>query len=183
MERMFIYFVLAALSLLVLACIASTIHYALRTYLQFRGKRLVVCPEAGKYVAVEVDAARAATTVEPELRLRSCTRWPERADCDQACVWQIEHAPEDCLVRTMANSWYEGRACVFCGRPIGEINWHEHAPALMAPDRHTVAWDEVAPEQLPEVFQTHLPVCWNCHVAESFRGAHPNLVVERPWVH
>ena len=27
---------------------------------------------------------------------------------------------------------------------------------------------------------THLPVCWNCHIAESFRREHPELVVDRP---
>ena len=35
-------------------------------------------------------------------------------------------------------------------------------------------------EQLPEIFATHQPVCWNCHIAESFRRLHPELVTDRP---
>jgi hypothetical protein len=26
----------------------------------------------------------------------------------------------------------------------------------------------------------HWPVCWSCHMSETFRRAHPELVVERP---
>jgi hypothetical protein len=25
------------------------------------------------------------------------------------------------------------------------------------------------------------PVCWSCHIAESFRRTHPELIVDRPW--
>jgi hypothetical protein len=25
-----------------------------------------------------------------------------------------------------------------------------------------------------------LPVCWNCHIAQTFRRVHPELVVVRP---
>src|SRR5947209_4292504 len=163
---MFIYFIVVTLALLVLACVASLVYETVRAYLQFRGKRLVVCPETQKYVTVEVDAQHAAataTTNEPELKLASCTRWPERADCDQACLWQIEHAPEDCLVHTLVNDWYAGKLCVFCAKPIGAINWHEHQPALLAPDHRTVQWIDIVPEQLPDIFKTHLPVCWNCY--------------------
>jgi hypothetical protein len=32
---------------------------------------------------------------------------------------------------------------------------------------------------LLDVFSTHRPVCWNCHVTETFRRLHPELVVDR----
>jgi len=35
-------------------------------------------------------------------------------------------------------------------------------------------------EKLQEVLRTDWPVCWNCHVAETFRREHPELVVNRP---
>ena len=35
-------------------------------------------------------------------------------------------------------------------------------------------------EKLQEVLATHWPVCWNCHVAETFRREHPELVAHRP---
>ncbi len=191
MERVFVYFLVAAVALVALSVVAYTLYTFVRqlvaTYLKFRGQRVVVCPETRDYVAVEVDAARAARSAvaegAPELRLQACTRWPARAGCDQDCLSQIERAPEDCAVRTILADYFRNTDCVLCGRAIGEINWHEHKPAFMRPDHVTVDWRDVPPEQLPGVFVTHQPVCWNCHVASSFAAAHPDLVVERPWVH
>jgi len=56
---------------------------ALRAYLNSRGKRLVTCPETQKPEAVDVDAGETALGVffaEPTLRLKKCSRWPERQD-------------------------------------------------------------------------------------------------------
>jgi hypothetical protein len=178
---------IAAAALIVLYLTASALWRTLarfaRSYLLYRGQRVVVCPESRRYVAVEVDALRAASTAaegETELRLRSCTRWPERLDCEQNCVHQIENAPEDCAVRKMLADFYEGRRCVVCQQPFGEIHWDDHKPALLRPeDRRTFGWRDLAPETLPEVLETHLPVCWNCHVAVAFRREHPELVTDR----
>ncbi len=55
----------------------------------YRGKRHVNCPETRTAVEVGFDALRAAFTGlsgKPKLRLASCTRWPARANCDQACI-------------------------------------------------------------------------------------------------
>ena len=84
-------------------------------------------------------------------------------------------------MRVILTTWYAGKSCARCGKPVGEINWLAHKPALMSPERRTFEWAEVAPEQLPEVLATHRPVCWSCHLAEVFRREHPELVVERPW--
>jgi len=43
-----------------------------------------------------------------------------------------------------------------------------------------VQWNEVTPDKLPELFATHLPVCCNCHIAETFRREYPERVVVRP---
>jgi hypothetical protein len=153
-------------------------------YLKFRGTRLITCPETKAPAAVEVDAKHAAATAflgQPALRLQDCSRWPERRDCDQACLKQIEAAPADCLVRTILTRWYEGKVCVLCRKPFGDIAWSLHKPALMNAERQTVEWHEVRPEQVPQVLATHLPVCWDCHIVETFRRLHPELVVERPW--
>jgi hypothetical protein len=50
----------------------------------------------------------------------------------------------------------------------------------MSPDGRTMEWGEVRVEDLPEVLRTHRPVCWNCHVAESFRRQYPDLVIDAP---
>jgi hypothetical protein len=76
--------------------------------------------------------------------------------------------------------WYQGKKCVYCGKAFGEINWFDHKPALVSPERLTVEWTEVPPEQIPKVLTNHKPVCWNCHIIESFRHDYPELVVDRP---
>jgi hypothetical protein len=155
----------------------------LRAYFRFRGKRLVTCPETHKTEAVDVSAREAglgAFLNEPTLRLDTCSRWPERKECGQECLQQIEADPEKCLVWNTVAKWYEGKSCVFCHKPIGPLQHLDHAPALLGPDFRTAEWKGIRPEQLPEVFATHQPVCWNCHIAESFRRLHPNLVTDRP---
>jgi hypothetical protein len=144
---------------------------ALRAYRRFGGTRVVTCPETGCAVAVEVDKGHAAATYaigEPDLRLTSCSRWPEREGCGQECLSQIEASPDGCLVRNMLIEWYQGSACAFCGMEIPEIHWHDHKPALVTPDGKTI------------VLATHQRVCWNCHTAQSFRARFPGLAVERP---
>jgi hypothetical protein len=154
-----------------------------RAYVSFRGQRVVTCPETLQPAGVEVDATHAALTAyrgRLDLRLRTCSRWPERESCGQECLRQIEAAPAECLVRTMLNAFYLGERCAFCGKPFGTIHWHDHKPGLVSPQGRTTEWHEVAAEELPKVLETHRPVCWNCHVAETFRREHPELVVERP---
>ena len=153
-----------------------------RAYFTYRGKRVVTCPETKQTVAVDVNATEAAAGAflsEPTLRLSTCTRWPEREDCGQDCLKQIEADPANCLVWNIVAKWYEGKSCVFCGKPIGPLHHLDHVPALLEPSFKTVEWKQVSPEQLPKVFTTCQPVCWNCHVTESFRRIHPELVTER----
>ena len=177
-----------ALIWLVIALLALAAGYlAFRSvwaYFKLRGKRLVTCPETQKPVAVDLDAlhlARDAAFGPLHLRLSECSRWPERQGCGQECLRQIEAAPQGCLVRRIVAEWYAGKTCVICGKPVDTAEqWVGHVPALLNPDKKTVYWNGLAPEKLPEVFQTHSPVCWSCHIAETFRREHPDLVVDRP---
>jgi hypothetical protein len=159
----------------------------LRTYRKFGGMRVITCPETGCPAAVEVDKKHAAATTflqegQTELRLASCSRWPEREGCGQECLAQIEAAPEGCLVRSMLIAWYRGSTCAFCQKEISEIHWSDNKPAILTPDGRTIEWAEVRPEDLPGVFATHRRVCWNCHIAQSFRAQFPGLAIERPVV-
>lgn len=156
---------------------------AVRLYLRLRGKRIVSCPETKQAAAVRVAAGKAAleTTVHtPHLRLSECSRWPEKQACGQECLKQIEEAPKACLVWTIINQWYRGQECVYCRKPFDELHWHDHRPALRNEERKTIQWSEVPAEKLQEVLRTHKPVCWSCHIAETFRREHPELVVDRP---
>lgn len=176
-------YILGVLAVAVLLGVVFELTRALRTYFKFRGKRIVSCPENRKPAAVSVAAGKAAleaTLHSPHLELSECSRWPEMAHCGQQCLSQIQEAPQACLVSNIVNRWYEGKNCVYCHKPFGEIHWHDHPPALVSEQRKTKQWNEVPLEQLQQTLATHLPVCWNCHVAETFRREHPELVTDRP---
>jgi hypothetical protein len=162
---------------------AAAVAALVSAFLRWRGTRLVRCPETRRPVAVRLDLPHvvlSSLVAETDLRLKDCTRWPERRDCGQECLPQIARAPEDCRVVHIVGEWYHGKHCVYCGEPFDVIRWHDRQPAVRSPQGVTLQWSELAPETLPEVFATHAPVCWNCHIAESFRREHPELVVERP---
>lgn len=153
-----------------------------RAFFEFRGQRLVTCPETSKPAAVEIAAGEAAAGAflsEPTLHLKECSRWPERQSCGEECLQQIEADPEKCLVWNIVAKWYEGKACVFCRKPIRPLSRADHAPALLGKDFRTTEWKNMLPEDLPEIFATHQPVCWDCHIAETFRRMHPELVIDR----
>jgi len=143
------------------------------------GKRLITCPENHETAAVDLNIIN--TFIGP-LRLSDCSRWPEKAGCDQACLSQIATAPSDCLVRNIVAAWYAGKRCAVCNGEIGPVVWHERPPALWSPDGTSREWTAVAAEELPNIFATHAPLCWICHLAMSFRREHPELVIERPRV-
>jgi hypothetical protein len=158
---------------------------AARTYLKYLGKSLVTCPEMRKPAAVHVNGGKAARDVlegkHVRIRLDQCSHWPERESCGQQCLSQIENDPEGCSVWSIVQQWYRGRSCAYCRQPIEKIHWHDHRPALLSPEKKTVQWSEVPAEKLPEVLETHVPVCWSCHMAETFRREHPERIVDRPW--
>jgi hypothetical protein len=177
--RIFLLVVIALAALWV----AYRVFEGLRSFRVFgRGKRLVTCPETKEVVAVETDGRHIALTSAigvTELQLKRCSRWPERQDCGQECLAQIEIAPHDCLVRSVVDRWYADKNCVYCGKAIGKVDWANHQPALMDHNRATVQWNEVPPERIPELLARCWPVCWNCHISESFRRAFPSMVIER----
>ncbi len=157
---------------------------AVRAYLRMRGRRIVVCPETNLPASVEVDAAHAAVSAlweKADVQLCGCSRWPERHECDQACTAQIRVAPEDTRVLTMLKRWYAGKSCAICKRAIAPLHRMDPKPGLLNVASHEVlTWDDVPAEQLPAMLQSHLPVCVNCQVAETFRRQFPDLALDRP---
>jgi hypothetical protein len=176
-------YILLVLAVAALAAVAFELKRASRAYLKFRGERIITCPENHQPAAVRVAAGKAAleaTLHDPHLNLSECSRWPEKAGCGQECLSQIREDPAGCLVSNIVNHWYAGKSCVFCHKPFGEIHWHDHPPALLDAHRKTVQWNEVPVENLQQTLASHWPVCWNCHIAETFRQQHPELVTDRP---
>jgi hypothetical protein len=76
-----------------------------------------------------------------------------------------------------------GTPCAFCRRPIVQTAFLDHYAALLQPDGTTVEWPAVAPERLRGALSTDPPVCWDCHIAETFRRLYPELVTDRPSRH
>lgn len=166
----------------VLAALYFLVPPVLGAFIKFRGKRVITCPETRKPAAVEVDSGHAALTAllgDADLRLKSCSRWPERQDCGQECLLQVALAPHDCLARTMLEDWYHGKTCVLCRVKFHDIGWSDHKPALLGPAGNIVEWPDVPAEQLPDVFSTHQPVCWDCAVTSSLMRSYPEVAVDR----
>lgn len=64
-------------------------------YKRYSGSRPVACPQDQQPAAVSIDARHAAATGMdgcPDLRLCDCTYWPERSNCDRACLSQAVQA-------------------------------------------------------------------------------------------
>jgi hypothetical protein len=176
--------ILATIIVLAVGAIVFGLTVALRTFVKYRGERVITCPETHQAAAVHVDATKAARQAifgKSYVRLDQCTRWPERQNCGQDCLSQVNADPAACLVWNMVDQWYRGKSCAYCQKPFANIHWHDRHPALLAPDHTCVQWNEVPPEKLPEVFESYLPVCWNCYIAETFRQKNPEKVLDRTW--
>jgi len=174
--------------ILSIACVAILLlAYAIRQTIKFRayqGKMLVTCPETGKPAAVKVATWRgilAGLVGQHRVRLCACSGWPEREGCEQDCLCQIEANPEAHKAWTIAAKWFEGKKCVYCGTAISSVKHLDRRPALLSVERETRQWDQVPTEELPEALWGSQPVCWSCHVAESFKREFPDRVTYRPW--
>jgi hypothetical protein len=172
------------LTTLVLAIAAWASWYvivAVRTHRRLAGVRVVICPETGKDAAVRldwVDAAMAtAADDKPDLRLADCSRWATRGRCDEPCVPQA--AAQSTRVTSIVDRWEARSHCALCGKPVTDAPFIGHHAGLLSPDGRTTEWTDVAAENLPKALDTRRAICWNCHVAETFRREHPELVTDR----
>ena len=121
------------------------------TYFQYRGKRIVTCPETLEPEAVDLAAGKAAISAFSgglELRIEQCSRWPERRDCGQECLDQIRADPDNYLVWNIVSHWYEGQSCALCHKHFGRLH-HLDPPALMRPDQKTIEWNSSRPSNFP----------------------------------
>lgn len=173
--------------IIVAALVAVAVYFGVRYFVRssgrFGGSRVVTCPETGKQATVEVDTRRAALTSlvgQTDIRLENCWRWPLNEGCGQECLLQLDVAPDACLVRSVLAKSLRGKKCAFCERPFAEMDLFDHQPALFKPEGITVEWKEIPISGVNEAMSNYLPVCWNCHIAQTFYREHPELVVERP---
>ena len=173
-----------SIALLLVTAIFLGIRYFVRVCLRYGGAQRIVCPETGKAAMVEVDILRAGLTSavgQPDIRLKSCWRWPLNENCGQECLTQLDGPPANCLVRGVLSKWYHSKFCVYCGKQFNEIALTDHKPAVETADGSLLEWEQVTINDFQKALSTFVPVCWDCYIAQSFRRDHPELVVYRPW--
>jgi hypothetical protein len=169
---------------LTIALVLAGLWRAASVWRRFRETRLVTCPATGQTAAVKMNASHAAFSAvvedRPDLHFADCSRWSTGHRCGEECMPQVQSGDNERTVSTIVGRWFAGQTCVQCGKPIDKVSFLDHHAALGDQGGATVEWTDVAPETLPAVLQTRQPVCWDCHVAESFRRLRPELVVDRP---
>ncbi|MGO9230557.1 MAG: hypothetical protein ACLQKA_15305 [Bryobacteraceae bacterium] len=150
---------------------------------KYRGRGVVTCPENRKPAGVKVDLRYAMTTAlarPPEIRLQSCSRWPEKVGCGQECLGQIAASPEGCLVHHILSKWYTGKVCRSCGLPIGDISLAGAKPAVLRADGRSVEWSDIPAEKLQETLSAAGPICFACHTARKMLSEHRELISGLP---
>jgi len=86
---------------------------------------------------------------------------------DAAMIAQLRH-------------FFEGKDCAACSRPIPPVHPGEPRPGLLNTKSHeAIAWDDIPAADLSATLESHVPICSNCQVMETFRRQHPELVAGR----
>lgn len=72
---------------------------------EYRKPFHALCPETLEPVDIRIDATHAARTRfqgSEQLVVTACSRWPERAGCDQACTVEVPFLSEESVEREVA---------------------------------------------------------------------------------
>ncbi len=152
---------------------------SLQNYYRNRGRRLVSCPETGQPTEVEVDnkfAFLSAWRGQEHSRLQACSRWPEKGDCGQECLEQLEDSPEN--IDRFLTKWYEGKSCAICQRALTPSDWRRSHLAVLNRQQQLFELRHMFLETLQSALQEMRPLCWNCHQEERERQAVPARILK-----
>jgi hypothetical protein len=141
-----------------------------RAFFLFRGLRALRCPENRQPAAVELASWHIILTAflgNPVPRVRNCSRWPERRNCDQGCIREVQAEPARGLVRSIVANWCRYNSCGCCGAPIGKLHVGPHQPHVLNRELRILEWKEIAPQDLPQALRSCEPVCETCVEAET----------------
>ena len=73
----------------VIALVAPAAYALGKVYLRTRGAHEVTCPEVNHFATIQLDARHAVAmhaVGENDRRVKTCSLWPERQGCQQACL-------------------------------------------------------------------------------------------------
>jgi len=152
--------------------VALPIGVSLQSYFRNRGRRTVICPDNREPVTVELDNKFAFSTAlrgEEHDRLQSCSRWPEKGDCGQECLAQVNPSPEN--LERLLQKWYQGKSCAICERPLTPADWRRSRLALLNENQKLFELRHMHFDELPSALDHMAPLCWNCHQEERVRQA------------
>lgn len=149
----------------------------LKAHQYFPRRARVLCPETRNPSAVRLDTSHAVktffTNVE-ELRISECERWPERADCQQDCLLQIDTKPV-ILERTLAK-FYEGKLCARCNAVLTRNDWEHGSFAMVNINNVYIPAAKIPLSEMPMTLDGYRPLCRICHQNE-IRGINSTLQV------
>ncbi len=166
---------------LVGACLMTGLPVALslQDYYRNRGRQSVTCPDSGQHADVEVDNKFGFWTAlrgQQHSRLQSCTRWPEKGDCGQECLAELEPSPEN--VDRLLTKWYEGKSCAICARALAPSDWRRSRLAVLNEQHKLFELRQMQLDELQATLQDMRPLCWNCHQEERERQAVPAKILK-----
>ncbi len=137
----------------------------------FTRTRTLVCPETHEPVTVKVDVAhrlKSTLTNREELRLKSCSRWPDRKRCDEDCLLQIELHPEH--LKRILHRWYEGKTCPVCHRGLSDTDYKQGRIAAFGSNGKMLSGTELPLNELSARISDYRPVCWDCYTRARQRA-------------
>ena len=175
---MFAAFPIGLLLIGAVALVALPVGFSLPSYFRNRGRRTVVCPENHEPVTVELDnkfAFKTALRGEEHERLQSCSRWPEKGECGQECLAQINPSPEN--LERLLQKWYQGKNCAICDRPLSPADWRRSRLALLNEKQKLFELRHMQLEEIPSALDHMASLCWNCHQQERARQAEPPRIL------
>jgi hypothetical protein len=96
-------------------------------------------------------------------------RWPEKGDCGQECLAQVNPSPEN--IERLLQKWYHGKTCAICDRPLTPADWRRSRLALLNEHQKLFELRHMHLDELPSVLDQMAALCWNCHQEERARQA------------
>ena len=133
----------------------------LQTYFKNRGRRPVVCPDDHQAAQVEVDnkfALQAAMHGKEQMRVKSCTHWPENGQCGQECLVQVEATPE--TIDRLLTKWFAGKPCGICGRALTPADWRFGRLGFLNEEFKLIELRQIDVENFGSVAEPSRPLCW-----------------------
>ncbi len=144
-------------------------------YFKNRSRRQVICPGDYQLAEVEVDpqfAVQASIQGRgDEARLQNCNHWPERSECGQECLAQVEATPYN--LELLFKKWFKGKRCIICSRTLTPSDWRFGRMGFLNDEFKLMELRQIDLTELGSIEEPKRPLCWSCHQQEKQHQAKP----------